>query len=183
MRLLTLISIVLMGCGTEPKDRRVYYDPFANFDYALQEFIKDYDDHANGLFSSEILASVTIVPSILVFDANRQPITGVVGVCRILGTHRSIQIDKTYFDKSSDIERRGLIWHELGHCVQLRGHDLRKLGDHCYSLMFPNVFPENMLNYCWMEMELELFEPQITLAESHCPIQPDGATACYDKGN
>lgn len=49
---------------------------------------------------------------------------------------RQINIDKVYWNKSSDMEREFLIFHELGHCVLSRSHlDQEQKDGTCTSIM------------------------------------------------
>lgn len=43
-----------------------------------------------------------------------------IGIC-FYGV-KQIYLDKTYYDRASEIERKALIFHELGHCECLSGH-------------------------------------------------------------
>ena len=65
------------------------------------------------------------------------PYAGVVGLCN----HRddqpnSILIGREFFDRSSDLHRELIVFHELGHCVLERSHDDGLLHNgRCKSIM------------------------------------------------
>lgn len=74
----------------------------------------------------------------------------IVGVC-IYGV-RSIFLRRDYWKFSSDIEKRALVYHELGHCVcNSFGHNenfdvLNKCPE---SIMYPEIPSEYCLNKQW----------------------------------
>lgn len=66
---------------------------------------------------------------------------GVAGTCSF-GSHtpKHIEIDATFWNQSSDLFKEFVVFHELGHCVLLRGHteDTHANGT-CVSLMRSGV--------------------------------------------
>lgn len=63
---------------------------------------------------------------------------GIGGVCRRHdeGRNRSIIIDKDYWEKSNELEREFVVFHELGHCFLLRDHlDDKDEQGNCESIM------------------------------------------------
>lgn len=63
--------------------------------------------------------------------------TDAVGQCETYNNgRRVINIDKTYWEKSNDLQREFLIFHELGHCALKRSH-LNEAGTagKCISIM------------------------------------------------
>lgn len=61
----------------------------------------------------------------------------VYGRCiRLSEQNPKIEINQTYWDSASEMEREYLLFHELGHCVLGRKHDDSKDGSgHCISIM------------------------------------------------
>ncbi|GLR15866.1 hypothetical protein [Portibacter lacus] len=49
---------------------------------------------------------------------------GVAGSCQYgSAINNHITIDKTFWDRSSNLNKEFVVFHELGHCVLFRGHD------------------------------------------------------------
>lgn len=55
----------------------------------------------------------------------------VIGVCKIKGEEKDIEIDPEWWSKANDLNREILMFHELGHCVLSQGHRNYELSDHC----------------------------------------------------
>lgn len=66
-----------------------------------------------------------------------------VGICYYNITGNYIEIDRGFWDKSNDLTREVLIFHELGHCFMYLDHDDNyiDMGDQISprSIMFPYV--------------------------------------------
>lgn len=79
--------------------------------------------------------------------------TGLAGYCDI--PTKTVMIFRTWFKNMTPLERKYLLYHELGHCLLLRMHSLKRITDmsQCYgSIMYPdaanycfNIFEENYI--------------------------------------
>jgi hypothetical protein len=118
MKIKILISLVLLniGCGSSGGYtlNEQYIDP------NLQSYVN--------MFQSDMLAHNKNMPisTSVVFDtaANIVNITGseyAIGVCEYSQLNK-VSIDSAFWATASEIERKFLIYHELGHCVLNRVH-------------------------------------------------------------
>lgn len=82
----------------------------------------------------------------------------IVGWCIMYSKPLKIQIDREYFDSSTDLEREQLIFHELGHCVLERDHTKHK-DEHKkpMSIMYPYTLSESTYVSKYREYMDELF--------------------------
>ena len=65
-----------------------------------------------------------------------------VGLCTVRsGKSPFIQIDRTFWESASDAAKENLMFHELGHCILIRGHKETKSAGIPDSLMFPSLIP------------------------------------------
>lgn len=62
---------------------------------------------------------------------------GIAGQCQTYTDgNKAVVIDETYWNKSSDLKREFIIFHELGHCILNRGHhDEANENGRCVSIM------------------------------------------------
>jgi hypothetical protein len=72
-----------------------------------------------------------------------------------------VQIDSNFWNRSNQIQRRFIVYHELGHCILDRRHDNTTLPNgECKSLMRGDVYncSENLVSEKWWDYYLsELF--------------------------
>jgi hypothetical protein len=68
-----------------------------------------------------------------------------VAYCTISTDGRSITVDRTFWNKSSENQREELIYHELGHCALNRDHDSSmQQNSFCpYTIMYPYSFGDS----------------------------------------
>lgn len=45
-----------------------------------------------------------------------------IGLCQLDMFGYSIAIDKTYWDRAVDVDRKQLVYHEMAHCLIYKGH-------------------------------------------------------------
>jgi len=78
----------------------------------------------------------------IIFGALERPN---VGWCGPSG----VTLDRSFWEKSSDLGREALVFHELGHCVLGLGHDIKDIvvnGQMIHrSLMYPSTFGETWM--------------------------------------
>lgn len=55
----------------------------------------------------------------------------IIGMCRINGENKYIEIDPMWWSENSELAREQLIFHELAHCVLGQGHRNYYLHDSC----------------------------------------------------
>lgn len=111
----------------------------------------------------------------------------VAGQCTMSNKFREVDIDEGYWDHSTDIRKRVLLYHELGHCYCYRSHDYGKdnnypedpakrisdaidyyLGlslpkgyysDGCpFSIMYPSVIQDECYVFHYKEYVAEVFD-------------------------
>ena len=77
-----------------------------------------------------------------------------VGVCNYL--FKEITIDKGYWKNASEIKRKALVWHELGHCDLFLLHNNSMFGDMCPKSVMNSFIPsEWCLNKYWEKYKRE----------------------------
>jgi hypothetical protein len=70
-----------------------------------------------------------------------------IGVCVMIGDHRWVYIDKSFWAQANEEERRAVVHHELGHCVLDLPHDEAKNDECPAGLMFPALVPQCLAKY------------------------------------
>lgn len=120
MKLINLLStfILLSGCGTMraliiEEEFRPYYN----------EFKEDY-----GLYPNI---------SIMMADDDVFRTVQIAAHCRKSKPHRVIEVKRSKWDKFTDLQKKIIVYHELGHCLFNRDHVEHKLQDNC---------PESIMN-------------------------------------
>ena len=110
MRKLILFLIIgIFGCSRSPVNRIG-----GEFNQYVYEFAS--------------LSRIQIPPIIIMFDE----IGTDGGQCQTQGQQKTIVISRTSWDNSCPDRKRGLIFHELGHCVMGRPHTQNQM-----SYMYP----------------------------------------------
>lgn len=83
-----------------------------------------------------------------------------IGLCQ----HKNkkiITLDRKFWNNASDARKETLLYHELGHCVLLRGHTSKRLPTGEYaSIMTPYILPEKDYLEHREYYVMELFERQ-----------------------
>jgi hypothetical protein len=123
-----------MACAPKQGDPRKFH----TIDPELVPYYAMYEDWYN----------VTIYDIPINFDilTNNQ-----VGVCQTWSNgYREIRIEKAYWEAATEKEKIELVFHELGHCQQGRGHTSTYLTDGCpVSLMDPYTLDLWCLDTHW----------------------------------
>lgn len=149
LALATLIA-VLAGCGQQPMDHFTRVQP-APFKYSLEaEFVPYYER-----FTDVYNVNTKFVAGWFA-DTYTNSGGNAVGICySYTDGSRRIEIDRDYWNASSDLGKEQLMFHELGHCVFNLDHnettiDLQNYGTIPASIMWPYTFGEN-----WYYSELK----------------------------
>lgn len=72
-------------------------------------------------------------------------------VCNTYSSGASkVIIDKTLWDGFSREQQQNLIFHELGHCELNLKHNDRFSGDCPVTLMYPSIFPDYLIDRCFI---------------------------------
>lgn len=189
-----LLLLLLVACGTDTVIEKVvdngkYPDYYSNFDPDFHEHIYEYEKQAasqNKLYTVKGLDSFKMVKTIKVFNKDGVFLPSVIGVCRTFSngsTH--IEIESGFYYYKSEVEAKGLVFHELGHCVQKSDHRDELDIDKCPSIMATYVSSRSKYSECWNNMIVELFsDRKLFDIESYsvyddCIKQPDGSLACF----
>ena len=128
----TILSFVyLVGCTNTPADKQV------------EEFVKD--------FEKEVGTSTKGVD--FYFTKLKKPVVG-----RCFPGLKIIQLDLEFFKNSSTINRKALVYHELGHCactILIHAKESAFCGD---SLMVPSMLGEWCYRTSWSKYTKDLRE-------------------------
>lgn len=122
MRITVLALLLLCGCGKEPT---------VTVDAILVPYLDSFSADT-GVSAERVSAT---------FGQVTLP---AVAYCVVMGNEKSVIVDKTFWDRSSENQRQELIYHELGHCAMNLGHiPERQVGGCPYSIMFPYTFGDS----------------------------------------
>lgn len=137
--------LLFVGCSAFKRkyDNTKFFKPY------IDEFV----ELSKGKVTSNDIEGLTIG-----FDDPIVRKTRAVGICYIVMKH--INIDKTYWDNHEEIEKKALIFHEMGHCVcyQLR-HRNKVIKYGCpSSIMNSRTIPDVCLIFFWNYYIKELFD-------------------------
>lgn len=144
-----LLTITLIAFGTLLTGCQGLLDPFTNDitgsnhrDPALAPYLNDY--LATGQINGKFL-SLPKYLSIQFTENLNEYGSRVIGVCKLQKSSKGtvvaqVLINSTYWNRSTtnDLNKRALMFHELAHCIQFRGHDDRELNN-------PNI-PASLMN-------------------------------------
>jgi len=138
MRLFSLLFCLIAACGNAPQK---------TFDVP-SEFMSYYQSFSEA-------GSVTTDNLIIQFGPLDYPR---VGQCWTGPTTPIITIEPNYWGTVSELQKKEIIWHELGHCVLGRAHRTDFLSDGWpASIMYPTQFDPNYIfnqNYEYYRKEL-----------------------------
>lgn len=101
--LIVFACFLIQGCGGKPNAVDPEIAPL------YKEFIADAGRYGR-FVDTEAGLEVAFVPSMA---------DGHVGLCSIPG---GVSLSREFWDKSDYITRKGLVYHELGHCMLMRRH-------------------------------------------------------------
>ena len=102
-------------------------EPQTIVETSLQPLTSEYSERSSNELDGTVLTSITLSEDFS---------DSVIGSCYIFakGTAnetREIKLNKTYWDERTENERRSLLFHELGHCVEDLGHTDGALNGRC----------------------------------------------------
>ncbi|MBK8388607.1 MAG: hypothetical protein IPL23_04675 [Saprospiraceae bacterium] len=118
--------------GTDTSQDSLETGTYANVDRALWQHFKAFEDEAASRGFSINLNQLKIRANISEISEN-----GVLGQCQY-NSHlpNQVTIDKTFWNRSSELYKEFVVFHELGHCVLDRNHKEDKDSrGRCLSIM------------------------------------------------
>lgn len=111
---LIIVGLMLSGCG----------EGFEAINTGKVD--PEFEDYVNKFLE---IYEIPVIHVDMYFDEQSG---NVIGVCKIRGNDRYIEIDPNWWSWSGDVDREILIFHELGHCVlDQHGHRDFRLTDGC----------------------------------------------------
>ena len=111
--LVLLIPLVLVGCGIKPLDDLFNHDKGYTGTRHPTDLV--FNSYLDILRSNGISTNTSVI-----FSTRNE---GIAGTCTIYTNYRIIEIDKEYWENSTDTYRLELLAHEFGHCDYDLGHD------------------------------------------------------------
>lgn len=110
------VLVLLMSCS---KDLGIFEKQYSNVDEELWSHYAEFEIEAEKRGFSFDLDNLSIGGEIAEIDEN-----GVAGTCQYgSAINNHVTIDETFWLRSSNLIREFVVFHELGHCALLRGHD------------------------------------------------------------
>lgn len=109
------LAILMTGCSPQSEDKSRLAPHYKGVDSKAYDLALEYirlaeNNHIK--FTKPITLGFTNIPS-----------SGVVGICWYGKNFREIDIDRKQWERSSQIHRENLLFHELTHCLCGRTHD------------------------------------------------------------
>jgi len=132
--LFILLPLFLHACYHEAELNEVTQSPspvYQNTDTRLWTYFSSFENEANARGFHIDINALGIVSSIDGIDDD-----GVAGYCSYINNdpHR-IVIDSDFWSSANSTIREMVVFHELGHCVLLRGHSEESVNGVCQSIM------------------------------------------------
>lgn len=154
-----LATVFLIGCGQDTSTTELPTTEKkggATSDSYLTEYMK----HFYGLClhttaanrCKENLRKITSINFVDNFDEETDPNNSVAGVCWWSRNTRKVEIKRNIV-KAGSMQERGLIFHELGHCLLDLGHS----DPQSKMMMNPYLFDEKTYTTDWDRLQKELF--------------------------
>ncbi len=129
MLLIFSTSLLIMGCAKENNENLVIEDLF--IDEALVPYFERFV--AEGMIRGQAIDLVEKRIEGFLMDIEE---ANVAGQCSYSTTStRKVNIDRTYWNSATDLEKEFLIFHELGHCYLERSHSDAQQNSNCISIM------------------------------------------------
>ncbi len=125
-----LLGVLLtLSCSKEIIDLEKKYP---NVDPDLWSYYEEFEAEADKRGLSYDLNNLNISGEIQEIHQS-----GVAGSCQYgSAINNHVTIDKTFWNRASDFTKEMVVFHELGHCALLRGHDERQnRAGLCLSIM------------------------------------------------
>ncbi len=122
-------SLLIMGCAKENNENLVIEDLF--IDEALAPYFERFV--AEGASRGQEIDLVAKQIEGFLVDIEE---ADVAGQCSYSASStRKVNIDRTYWNSATDLEKEFLIFHELGHCYLERSHLDAQQNRNCTSIM------------------------------------------------
>lgn len=160
--LTSLLCVTLIGCGADEIKTPAIQSKEANNN---DPYLAQYVEHFNGICQQTTAAdrcteNLKKLKSIKFADSigedSAEKITA--GVCWWAKKTRRVEIRRGLFEPGS-LQERGLIFHELGHCLLDLGHS----NPENIMIMNPYVLPEKTYASSWAKLQNELFQLVLSL--------------------
>lgn len=199
MRLAILISILilLISCGKDPartnfvsKEFESYVDEFIEHGkaYGFDENVKKIYIHFGDPYSQYSHKADCKHKDELNPMSNNE--TERVATCYWLGEEvREITVSESFWKKATQIQRRAIIFHELGHCTNLdRGHKSQTYKNRPISIMTSVLAKDAHNEKHWDSLVEELFTGDSSAVKESidkettrsCTIEVGGENTCQD---
>jgi len=153
-----LSAMVLIGCGVEQQSDPVTVTTKQK--EASDQYLSEYMKHFYGIClqttaanrCGENLKKISSINFVDKFDEETDPNGMVAGICWWTRNTRRVEI-KRNITKVGSLQERGLIFHELGHCLLDLGH----ASPESKMMMSPYLFDEKTYVTNWDRLQNELF--------------------------
>jgi hypothetical protein len=151
-KIILVVIFSMWGCGTEDQmddfQTKDESDPRPHQGQGVDAELQRYVDS----FEKTCGREIGDVPVVL----DKVNIKLAIGACNTWsgeGVYREVVIDEKYFDKyrSDETVIEMLVWHELGHCVLSREHDVSIVDGCPGSIMRPYLFTAYEITKCYEE--------------------------------
>ncbi|MFK7982654.1 MAG: hypothetical protein AB8G86_21930 [Saprospiraceae bacterium] len=127
------ISLLIMGCAKESNENLVIDNLF--IDEALAPYFERFV--TEGANRGQTIDLVTKQIEGFLIDIEE---ANVAGQCSYSATStRKVNIDRTYWNSATDLEKEFVIFHELGHCYLERSHSDIQENRNCTSIMHSGI--------------------------------------------
>lgn len=155
--LASFLAISVLGCGTYENNVPIQAAETEASDDYLAGYVSEFYDICQQFSASnrcrENKQKLKYIKFVDSFDSSVDPSGSVAGVCWWKKNTRRIEIKKDAVPTGS-WQERGLVFHELGHCLLDLGHS----NPENKMIMNPYVLSERTYGLNWERMESELFQ-------------------------
>lgn len=137
----TIIICALSGCATtQEMGKEIQAKPNTYIDKEVMPYVKSFESHASKYMYHGFTVGHIVIKIVDKKEVHRIAKKNTsVGVCRRY--YREVYLSRQFWQNATDIEKEMLVFHELGHCVLLRGHrDDNDSWGHPNSVMRWKVF-------------------------------------------
>lgn len=146
------IFLILVALSCSHKDNRAKSGMHAEAYSYMDEFIKAHETAPYPKYPRIRDSEIDFVDMAEYLNDSH---TNVIGTCYYFVG--KIKIDISYWNSATKLERKALIFHELGHCSLLRDHTCTSHDPNRASFMQSQAPPHSFLVMAWESMMEELF--------------------------
>lgn len=115
---ISAVCILFLSSSCE-RELELFSPQYSNVDQALWKYYEDFEKEAELRGFSFDLNNLEVSGEISQIHDS-----GVAGTCQFgSAINNHVTIDQTFWNRSSELSREFVVFHELGHCALLRGHD------------------------------------------------------------